>query len=501
MSVENINAALRTLVDGNMDVFRYGLNKSLTDSHYEDPTFLGFTIEIDEESALFKEVGPFLEKHSSTRTEMSSRIAVYKEFKSKIVQIFKSQESVVEDKHKSVYIKQHYINSIAGLNNLTKKFNKWREDKLSVVLHEDIALYSSYIASIYNNLIYSYENGRAIIPENLLKFNLKIKISEIRNLTNIAKLNSTDPVDKQIVDGLKNNVTCVVYTLYDCEFDFFNAVPFTDTIEQAGIDANTPGHSVVGFDIYFKSVARNIFNPLIRNALALNDNAVDLGVVIIGINGDASPNGQATNASSTTIGANGEAYQELVVDAKTTKRIYNFPNDRRKPSAISTYTSETANKPELINPGDLNEVQNQKNELLAYNAELAPDIRELKTSSFDPLSPDGDNTLMDKLIGKDLNNVIQDPTKALNSLTNSIKNKVENTVKDQLHKAEQALKQKRNALVKSFIGDLEAKVGLKRIIPDNVYTNQDYYKNALDQLKSDVGLTIGDAIVKAVTNN
>jgi hypothetical protein len=502
MSVENINVGLRTLVDGNMDVFRYGLSKGNIDSDYEDPTFLGFTIEIDENSALFNEVGPFLEKHGASRAEMNARIPVYKEFTSKIVQLFKSQESVEEQGQQSIYIKQHYINSISGLDNLSKKFIKWREDKLSVQLHEDITMYSSYIASIYNNLTYSYENGRMMIPENLLKFNLKIKISEIRNLTSIAKLKSTDPIEMRIVDGLKNNITCIVYTLYDCEFDFFGSRPFENDIEQAGIGANMPGHSTVGFDIYFKSVSRNIFNPLVTNAMALNDNVVDLGVVIIGTDGNRSPNGQVTDASSTTVGANGEAYQELVVDGQATQRIFNFPNDRRKPSAISTYNMETANKPELIDDQvDLAAVAAQREELIAYNKELAPDIQELKNSTFDPLSPNGDNTILDKIIGKDLTNIIQDPTKALNNLTNSVKNKVENTVKDQLQKAVQSLKRRRNELVKNFIYDLQANVGLKRIIPDNVYTNQDYYKNALDQLKSDVGLTIGDAIVKAVTNN
>jgi hypothetical protein len=499
MSVENpINAPLRTLVDGNMDVFRYGLFK-YDDSNYEDPTYLGFTVEIDESSALFTQVMPFLEKHGATRAEMDARIPVYNDFVAKIVQIFKSQESVEEPTQKGIYIKQHYINSISGLDNLTKKFNKWREDKLTIELHEDITLFSSYLAHIYNNLIYSYENGRAIIPENLLKFNLKIKISEIRNLTSIAKLKSNDPIDKQIVDGLKNNVTCIVYTLYDCEFDFFNSKPFENEIAQAGIETSTPGHSILGLDIYFKSVARNIFNPLVKNALAINDNVVDLGVVIIGASGDRNPNGQVTDGSSTSLGVNGEAYQEFTVEGSTPKRIFNFPNDVRKPSAFGTYDTETSSNPELIDDKvDLSAMAAQRQELIDYNLPLAPATYKdsFAAGSEEKLISDAD--LADNSA---LENLVNDPTKALNNLTNKIKSKVENTVKDQLHKAEQALKQKRNELVKSFIGDLEKKVGLKKIIPDNVYTNQDYYKNMLDQLKSDVGLTIGDAIVGAVTGN
>lgn len=503
MAVESPNSPLRTLVDGNMDVFRYGLSKNYQDSDYEDPTYLGFTIEIDTEtSALFKQVGPFLERNGATRSELNARIPVYQDFVSKIVQIFKSQESVEEQGQEGIFIKQHYINSVSGLDTLSKKFIKWREDRLTIELHEDITMYSTYIANLYNNLVYSYENGRQMIPENLLKFNLKIKISEIRNLTSIAKLKSTNPTDQQIVDGLKNNITCLVYTLYDCEFDFFGARPFGNDIAQAGMDASAPGHSVLTFDMYFKSVARNMFNPLVKDALALNDNVVDLGVVIVGTNGNRSPNGQSTDNSATSIGINGEAYQELTIDGSASKRIFNFPNDIRKPSAISTYDIETENKPELKGNQDLSEVQNQKNELIEYNKVLAPDVTELKSTQFDPLAPDSDNTAIDKLIGKDLNNVIQDPTKALNNLTNKVASKVENTLKDQLNKAQTALQQKRNALVKNFINDLEAKAGLKRIIPDNLYyPNGDNYSNALDQLKSDVGLTIGDELIKTITGN
>lgn len=498
MAVENpINAPLRTLVDGNMDVFRYGLFK-YDDSAFEDPTYLGFTVEIDERSPLFEQAEMFLQNRGVNRSELIARIPVLNDFKSKIVQIFKSQESVEQDGQEAIYIKQHYINSISGLDTLSKKFINWREDKLTVELHEDISMFSSYLAHTYNNLTYSYENGRAMIPENLLKFNLKIKISEIRNLTSIAKLKSTDPIDQKIVDGLKNNVTCIVYTLYDCEFDFFGSKPFENSITQAGLGATAPGHSVLGFDIYFKSVSRNVFNPLIKDSLAMNDNVVDLGVVIVGYNGDASTNGQVTNPSGTTIGKNGEAYQELSVSKGKPQRVFNFPNDRRKPSVYSTYEAETKDHPELTGDPDLSEQQAQMQELIDYNAPLAP-----------AGNPDGFKTGTEADLINDANakgqgplvNLISDPTKALNNLTKKITNRVSNTVKDQLHLATQRLKQKRNELVRQFVGDLGKKVGLKRIIPDNVYTDQDYYKNALDRLKSDVGLTIGDEIVKAATGN
>jgi hypothetical protein len=67
-------------------------------------------------------------------------------------------------------------------------------------------MWSSYLTYLYNNLTYSYENGRELIPENLLKFNMYIKISEIRNFTSTEKFNSTDQRDINIANALKNNV-------------------------------------------------------------------------------------------------------------------------------------------------------------------------------------------------------------------------------------------------------------------------------------------------------
>ena len=56
-------------------------------------------------------------------------------------------------------------------------------------------------------------------------------------------------------------------------------------------------------------------------------------------------------------------------------------------------------------------------------------------------------------------------------------------------------------MVRKFVNDVERRVGIKTIVPDNVYTNQDYYRNLIDQLKSDVGLTVGNEVIKILTNN
>jgi hypothetical protein len=498
----NFSAPLRTLVDRNMDVFRYGLH-TITDSEFEDPTYLGFTIEIDENSVFFTHVKPFLEKHSS-RMDMSSRIPVYDEFVNKIQQVFKSQESVESDNKKAAYVKSHYINTISGFDSLQKKFIKWRADKLTIELYEDIAMYSTYLAHLYNNLVYSYETGRMIIPENLLKFNLYIKISEIRNLTSIRKLKSSDASDRQIADSLKNNVTCLTYKLYDCEFDFFGSKPFMDEITQAGIDAAAPTFSVLTFDLYFKSVSRRMFNPLIKSAISINDERDDLDIIIVGSTGMKNTSGQIPSASSTMITSNGLPQQQFGVNHsnKPNKKDAFLAQTNKKPSDISTYDEEVKKNSSIGDGYDLKSGKEKHiNEIKKFNDEIIEYIAETEENS--PLVSSRapfDSGDITGLGNTNSNTFSKDGLKqGLNDLTNKMTKTVENSAKRQLHQMVQDLRAKRNSLVRNFIHDVKNKVGIKTIVPDNVYTDSDYYKRAIEQLKSDVGLTVADGIMKTIT--
>lgn len=263
------------LVDNNITVFKYGLSQN-PNNEYEEPTYLGFSIELDQESALFKDTEIFMNRYKN-HSDISARIPLYFKVKDMINMVFNSQESATNLE----YVKQHYINSISGLQSLTKKYVEYKEDKLTIEMHEDISLFSSYLAMAYNNLIFSYDSGRTLIPENLLYFNMYIKISEIRNFTSIQKLVSDNEDDIKIVQALKNNTTCMIYKLTDCLFNFFEATPFGDSISQAGIDTPNPGHSIVTFDVYFKRV-NLIFNaPLIKNSISFNNMSPNLGLKVV----------------------------------------------------------------------------------------------------------------------------------------------------------------------------------------------------------------------------
>ena len=486
-------AVNRTIVDPNQDVFRYGLHK-YRDSKYEDPTYLGFTIELDENSALFTQVLPFLERRSANNwTELQSRIPVYKQFVDKIRQVFNSQESVTDEFDKTRFIKQHYINTISGLDNLKKKFNLYREDVLGFELHEDIAMWSSYLSYLYNNLTYSYENGRELIPENLLKFNMHIKISEIRSLTSIGKFNSTDERDQRIANALKNNVTSIIYKLYDCQFNFFNASPIEDEINQSGIDTPTLAHSIVNFEVFFKSVSRQIYNPLIQNSLAMNDNKINLDVIVVNESGDANPTGQVTGDSAEALGENGEKFQKQQSDSISVFNQDAFTANNKKPSSLSSYESETSTNPNNAVENDISKRLEEINDIRLYNEPLAPEPRDRL------VSPDGDvNDLVD---GNQRPSFLEDPQQKISQLSNKIASKVDNTLNIQKQRAINKIKQKRNELVRTFIYDVTDTVGLKRIVPDNVYETSTIASTVVNQLVADVGLTTADELVNILTNN
>jgi hypothetical protein len=495
-------ADLRTIVDANQDIFRYGLHK-YRDSAFEDPTYLGFTIELDDNSALFTQVLPFLEKRGNQNwTELQSRIPVYKQFVSKIQQIFNSQESVVTEFDKTRFIKQHYINSVTGLNNLTKKFNLYQEDKLDFQLHEDIAMWSTYLSYLYNNLTYSYENGRELIPENLLKFNMYIKISEIRSLTSIGKLKSNDASDLQIADALKNNVTQLVYKLYDCQFNFIGATPVDDTINQAGIDTPTFAPSIVPFSVFFKSVSRQIYNPLITNSLAMNDNKIDLDVILVNPSGDANPGGQTTDNK---LGPDGKPFQKQQVDSvsKFKQEAFKTVKSSKKPSAPSTVDNE---EDAYRSRNDISGLHRKRNELIEENEPLKAYQRPGQPDERPQGAPD------DLIAENKRPSFLDDPQQALDNFGEKLGKRIENTLNLQKDRAINRIKQKRNELVKTFIYDIQNRIGIKTIVPANVYVNNKYLPHKdkdgniiggtiLDQLASDVGVSTSSALINIITGN
>lgn len=500
-------AQLRLLADMNQDVFKYGLFKG-DDSLYEDPTYLGFTLEMDSNSAILNQPNAFLQRRGiqEGNIELSSRLPIYSEFINKARMLFNSQESIVEEGDKSTFVKSHYINSVSGLNTLSKKFIEWKKDFIELELYEDISMFSTYLSTLYNNLVYSYQNGRVLIPENMLHFDLHIKISEIRSFTSIGKLASQDLNDQAIANALKNNVTCHIYTLHDCLFNFFDSHSFGDEIVQAGIGTNLPAPSVLPMKIWFKSVSRQLYTPLIKRAYSVQDARIDLGTVIVGYTGDLKPNSKPDGSGSKGDIQNSDIstpYQQGQISNATSisdRAIFGSAKTKR-PSSERSYNREIKQNPAIDTSNDISTRFDQLGDIDQYNQPLEPSTNTLQPAGPGELLTSPNITLRDIL--DDPNAALQkyanNKAAAFGNATNNLANRAESIIKQRLKQVENEIIRKRNELIRSFVYDVVQRTGTKKIVPDNVYYDTDFRQRLLDQLRSDIGINLASETLNFLT--
>jgi len=279
------NRIVENAVDNNIETFKYGIERTdEVNSLYEDPTYLGFDVILDiENSPLFKRVQgaktssnnsgveKFLTDYSLI-TDMKNRLKIYYEFISKFTQIFgvnmtegnnNNQNSSIISKN----IKPHYLNTISGLNKLNDKIVNYKNDdnKLVLTLSEDISMNALYLSELYNNLVYSYKNQRYMIPENLLRFDMWIKIQDFRDFR----------INQDVVNENRNSF--IFYKLHDCSLDFSNSMNIPDSITVGGFDAaiiSTPAS--LSFNIFYKSISREMYPNLIYKSYKLKNRMTDI---------------------------------------------------------------------------------------------------------------------------------------------------------------------------------------------------------------------------------
>lgn len=265
--------------DTSMDYFRYGLHvlnganqfrtesggvawngneqsiRSEVNTPYEntDPVFFGFEIVIDAVSSplLNGSVDDFIEQFQNNSAEISSRRNVLKDFKIQFSKLFKTRGTIkmapVSDNEQRTmayntpnYATQpsqsqgifeggrkaymsYYVKKIEGLENLIisntsnkkKYLTDYRNDVLKITLHEDVSLTLSTLSHLYRLLYWSKPNGKNIIPENLLRFNCDIIISECRNFNRVRRAQDTGDIEV-----IKENLSRHIYQLRECQFHF-----------------------------------------------------------------------------------------------------------------------------------------------------------------------------------------------------------------------------------------------------------------------------------------
>lgn len=276
--------------NGSGDSFRLA---SYTNTPYEnnDPVVYGFEIVIDAFSSplLNGSVEDFISQFSYV-SEIASRAIVVDDFKRQFSKIFRTKgsvnkatysgEDVLINKQRegqamasnttgllSTYAETetktnlyrpgkkaymgYYLSKVDGLGKLiesntsdAKKFlTDYGKDTIKLTFTEDVSATMGTLAHLYKLLYWSKPNGKGLIPENLLRFNCDIIVSECRNFNRVRKATKTG--DLEIV---KDNVSRYIYSLRECQF-YFNTMPHEDSIDMGNIKAY--GDGAAAFEVNF----------------------------------------------------------------------------------------------------------------------------------------------------------------------------------------------------------------------------------------------------------
>lgn len=272
---------VQTTVDFDSENFKYGLDYTVDNLKdpsflFQDPLFPTFDIILDSvNSPLLINDKPnglsaFLQDYSQIYS-IRARQKLHLEFKQTLYTLFNADFRPIERN------KSYYINSITGLDKFTARIVDFEKDKITINLNEDASMISAYLAHLYNNLSYSYRDQRQMIPANLLRFNMYIKVHDVRNMPFYVPdgTGTTTKFDKSYQ----------IYLLRDCSFDFRKSKNFEDSITVGGFDAGvTTKPSSISIDVVYKSIEIESEYPLLMdslkseesNALKLNNKDKDV---------------------------------------------------------------------------------------------------------------------------------------------------------------------------------------------------------------------------------
>ena len=163
----------------------------------------------------------------------------------------------------------YYLQKVGGLDKLSENNDvssafkytaDYKKDAIVLTFIEDVSLTLGTLASLYKLLYWSKPNGKSLIPENLLRFNCKIIVSELRNFTRVKASGNS-------VEVIKDNLSRYVYDIKECQF-FFSKLPHGDIVDNIVKDTFLE-HSV-SFDYKYSTVTFERFNPNINKYAGYN---------------------------------------------------------------------------------------------------------------------------------------------------------------------------------------------------------------------------------------
>lgn len=223
----------------------------------EDPVYFGFEIVINVQTSplLNGELEKFIDQFGGDVLEIESRRNIVNQFKNELSRYFKfSSELGNKERFDDSNLilstdiygytnnrkiswpnkKYYYVKKVAGLEKLVesntssakKSFIDYGKDILTITFYEDTTLNLGTLASLYKLMYWSKLRGKNIIPENLLRFDCEIIISELRDFVSLRKSGN-------MLEMLKSNLSRYRYQVFECQF-WFNKMTHGDSVEIGG---------------------------------------------------------------------------------------------------------------------------------------------------------------------------------------------------------------------------------------------------------------------------
>jgi hypothetical protein len=257
-----------TILGNRLDYYSQG--EYLTPKDNEDPIYFGFKviIDVDNSPLLNGTVDQFIEKIGQNYSEVRNRLPILKEFRKELSRYFEFSRELDSNLLQGDVIfdtsdikRYYYLVKIAGLDKLNESnvpsknspFVNYQTDLLTFTMREDVSTNLGTLYSLYKSLYWSRLNGKSLIPENLLRFDCKIIISEVRNLVTIRKsisnpldslnVSSSSNYSKNILDSLRSNLSRYVYDIYECQL-FFDKPPHEASIDLSVAPKEYPTHDI-----------------------------------------------------------------------------------------------------------------------------------------------------------------------------------------------------------------------------------------------------------------
>jgi len=267
-------------------------NYSGTPYDNEDPVYFGFEIIINTQtSPLFNgELEKFIDQFGGDYTEIESRRLIINQFKNEILRYFRFDTGLTlterYDSTKNILAtdaygqnfpskpKRYYIKKISGLSKLIeanaseskKSFVDYGKDKLIITFYEDTTLNLGTVASLYKLIYWSRLRGKSIIPENLLRFDCEIIISELRDFVSLRKSGN-------MLEFLKSNLTRYRYQLFECQL-WFDKMTHPDSIDLTETLKSTDTYDV-DMDFKYSNMIFERYNPSSSSYVRLRNGTID----------------------------------------------------------------------------------------------------------------------------------------------------------------------------------------------------------------------------------